>query len=143
MTEPLRERRRKLLSVAGVLLVLGLLLSVLAVAPAGAAGAAGVCAGTVNDTLVLATPPLDDPAGPNETVSLYRGSELVVHLCQPPNGTRTLEASGHDWLNVVTASDERLRVRIVGATNGSLGTLATSGGFRDRTSGSSTEPSRR
>lgn len=96
----------------------------LALAPAaGAATAAADPCGTVEDQSVVVTPPTDAPTGPDGTVAVYRGSEIVAHLCQPDGGT--LDADGLDWATVVEDGDERVRLRIDGPTNDSLGTLAS------------------
>lgn len=73
----------------------------------------------------MVTPPTDAPTGPDDTVAVYRGSEIVVHLCQPDGGDRTLDEVGLDWATVVDDGDERLRLRIDGPTNDSLGSLAS------------------
>lgn len=102
---------------------------------AGTGAAAGAPAGVVatdpcnsvaeNGSAVVVTPPTDEPTGPDGTVAVYRGSELVVHLCQPENGTQRLDAAGVDWATVVEDAPDRVRLRIEGPTNATLGSLAS------------------
>ncbi|WP_144060764.1 hypothetical protein [Salinarchaeum sp. Harcht-Bsk1] len=99
----------------------------LAAVPSGAGAAQPPCADAGNDTIVVATPPADDPIGPDGTVAVYHGSELVVHLCQSENSTRTLDDGALQWGTVLESTDERLRIRVEGPTNDSLGTLVTPG----------------
>lgn len=87
-----------------------------------AAGAAATrhCS-EVEAPAVVATPPEDAPYRPGDTVRVFRGSELVVHSCQaqsdgegqPPTDVR-LDASAHDWVEQLSASGDRMRVRITG-----------------------------
>lgn len=90
---------------------------------AGSASATDTCAAVENETIVVTTPPSEQPAGPNDTLSVYPGSEVVVHLCQPEDGTRTLRSDGPTWATVVDESTHRLRLRVETAPDGSLGTL--------------------
>lgn len=117
----------------GTRLALALVVAVLAVAIAAGIGAgaergatADACAGVENDT-ILATPPGDEPVGPGGTVSVYAGSEVVVHRCQQANGTRTFRTEGISWATVVHRSDRTLRLRVASAPDESLGALAASG----------------
>lgn len=73
----------------------------------------------------MVTPPTDAPTGPDGTVAMYRGSEIVVHLCQPDGGDRTLDGDDLDWATVVDEGNDRLRLRVEGPTNDSLGALAS------------------
>lgn len=87
-----------------------------------AAGAAATrhCS-EVEAPAVVATPPEDAPYRPGDTVRVYRGSELVVHSCQaqsddegqPATDVR-LDASAHDWIEPLSASGDRMRIRITG-----------------------------
>lgn len=98
----------------------------LAPAPGGSAAAAGdPCDAVQDDPAVVVTPPTDDPTGPDGAVAVYRGSEIVVHLCQEAGGARSLDASGLSWATVVDGGQERVRIRVEGSTNDSLGTLAS------------------
>lgn len=108
------------------LLVAAVVLLGLALAPAApsATAAADPCDAVANQTTVVATPPTDSPTGPNGTVSVYRGSELTVHLCQPGDSVRTLDADGLSWATVLETDGDRLRIRIDGPTNDSLGSFA-------------------
>lgn len=114
-----RPARILLLCIAAVLLCLAL-----APAPGAATAAADPCGAAENQSVVV-TPPTDEPAGPDGTVAVYRGSEIVVHLCQPDGGDRTLDAADLDWATVLDDGSERVRLRVDGPTNDSLGTLAT------------------
>ena len=121
------ERWSRQLLLAGILVAVALLF--VAGVQSGTAGAAAAdpCESVGNGTVVVATPPTDDPIGPAGTVSVYRGSELVVHLCQPENGTGTFRDDGLAWATVLESSEDRLRIRIEGETNHSLGALVTPG----------------
>lgn len=121
-----------------VLVVSILAVLVLAVGPgvlaAGTSGAsldsasgtaADPCTSVNAEPAVVVTPPIDEPTGPGGTAGVYNGSELVVHLCQPDNGTRSLDADGLEWATVLDDEQERLRIRVRGPTNDSLGVLAS------------------
>ncbi|GAB3680958.1 hypothetical protein GCM10028857_04460 [Salinarchaeum chitinilyticum] len=82
------------------------------------------CAAVTEEPAVVVTPPADDPTGPGSTAAVYNGSALVVHLCQPAGGSRTLDADGLEWATVLETDQDRLRIRVVGPTNDSLGSLA-------------------
>lgn len=91
-----------------------------------AAGAAATqhCS-EVEGPAVVATPPEDAPYRPGDTVRVYRGSELVVHSCQAesddegqPAPDVRLDASAHDWVEPLSASGDRMRIRITGPPPG-------------------------
>jgi len=111
------------------LLAIVLAIGLVAVAPGvlgASTAAADPCTTVEAEPAVVVTPPADEPNGPGETVAVYNGSELVVHLCQQAGGARTLDASGVDWATVIDSSGEdRLRIRVVAPTNDSLGSLAS------------------
>lgn len=134
---------RRLLLVAVTVLAIALVPGVVATAavatPAVATPAIDTPAAAQQDpcadrpgtgSAVVVTPSTDEPIGPNGTASVYRGSELVVHLCQPGGGAHSLDASNHDWAAALDAGEdraERLRIRVDGPTNDSLGVLASPG----------------
>lgn len=111
------------LAVGALALLLATGGGVVAGTAAAATAPTDACAGVGNETVVVATPPGDDPIGPGETVPVYAGSEVVLDLCQPPNGTRTLDPGQLPWATVVEASTHRVRLRVQTAPNASLGAL--------------------
>lgn len=116
-----RPARVLLLAVTVAVLVVGLV-----PAPGATAAAAGDPCETVQDEpAVVVTPPTDDPTGPDGTVAVYRGSEIVVHLCQADGGVSSLDADDLDWATVLDDGRERVRLRVEGSTNDSLGRLAS------------------
>lgn len=90
------------------------------------ASSADPCTAVATEPAVVVTPPADEPTGPGDTVAVYNGSELVVHLCQPANEFRTLDADDQEWATVLDSSGEdRVRIRVVAPTNDSVGSLAS------------------
>lgn len=111
-----------------LLLAVAIACLTLTVAPAAGATTAATadrCEPAGDQAAVTVTPPTDEPTGPNGTVAVYRGSEIIVHLCQPDDGSRTLDAEGLDWATVLDDGDDRLRLRVDARTNDSLGSLAS------------------
>lgn len=126
------DRLRNLVLLGCVLaIVIAVAPGALAAATSGAstvsapAAASEPCAAVNEEPAVVVTPPIDEPSGPGSTAAVYNGSELVVHLCQPDGGSLTLDGDGLAWATVLEADQERLRIRVVGPTNDSLGTLAS------------------
>lgn len=119
-----RLTRRALAVVA--LATLTLLVASALVAPPAAGAQPDPCdANDGSGTAVVVTPPADAPVGPNGTVPVYRGSELVVHLCGPRADSRSLDVSGHDWATALEGGSDRLRIRVEEPTNDSIGELAS------------------
>jgi hypothetical protein len=115
----------RVLAVAAVAALALLLTQALLVVPAAGAQADPCDAYEGPETAVVVTPPADAPVGPDGTVAVYRGSELVVHLCGPGADARTLDASGHDWATALEEGTDQLRIRVEGPTNDSIGDLAS------------------
>lgn len=125
MTTVTERLTRRVLAVVALATLALVLAQALFVAPAAGAQPNPCDAHDGTGTAVVVTPPADAPVGPNETVAVYRGSELVVHLCGPGAGARTLDASGHDWATALDDGTDRLRIRVEGPTNDSIGELAS------------------
>lgn len=85
------------------------------------------CAG-VQRPAIVATLPEGGSYGPNQTLSVYRGTEVVVHACA--DGGVVLDASDVAGLTVRSASHDRLHLRVDGPIPDrrlDLGSLASSG----------------
>lgn len=81
-------------------------------AAAAPSAAADPCLSTGQRPAVVATPPDERPTGPGNTVAVYRGSELVLHLCTIGRTDLRLDAGDRRGIEELHGSNDRVRVRI-------------------------------